>query len=266
MDQLPLVSLITIVYNGEKHIEHTIQSVINQSYKKIEYIIIDGGSKDSTLSIIKKYEKDIAVLVSEKDRGISDAFNKGINLAKGDIIGIINADDWYEPDVVEKVVNGIADSDIVYGDMQLWKAGRKDFLVKGNYAYLENEMSINHPTVFVKATCYKKFGSFDLSYKCAMDYDLMLRFKVNGCKFKYLENVVTNMRWEGFSDAKWMIGCRESLAIKNKYLPHKRTRNYLYFYKHVAAIAIPKFLEKIGLSSIVRAYRSNFSRIRKVYE
>src|SRR5258705_5340519 len=104
MEYTPLVSIITIVYNGEKYIEDSIRSVINQSYKNIEYIIIDGGSSDNTVSIIKKYEKQIAFWISEKDKGISDAFNKGIAKATGEIIGILNSDDWYERDTVAKAV------------------------------------------------------------------------------------------------------------------------------------------------------------------
>lgn len=266
MDQLPLVSIITIVYNGERHIEQAIQSVVNQTYSNIEYIIIDGGSTDNTLSIVRKYEKKISVLVSEKDKGISDAFNKGLRLAQGEIIGIINADDWYEQHAVAEAVKGIQGYDIAFGDLQLWKNGERDFVLKGNYDHLEKEMSVNHPTVFVRTACYKQFGLFDLSYRCAMDYDLMLRFKTNQCSFTYLGLTIANMRWEGFSDTRWMLGCQETLAIKNKYLPQRKARNYSYFYKHVAAIAIPKFLEKIGLKSFVKGYRSRFSKIKKVYE
>ncbi|WP_276485269.1 glycosyltransferase family 2 protein [Paraflavitalea pollutisoli] len=265
MDQLPLVSIVTIVYNGEKYIEHTIKSVLGQTYQHIEYIIVDGGSKDNTLSIVRKYEDKIAVVISEPDKGISDAFNKGIRAATGNIIGIINADDWYEPDAVKNIVEQGSSYDVVFGNLQLWKEGKKDFMIKGNLLFLEKEMSVNHPTVFVKSTCYQQFGTFDLSFRCAMDYDLMLRLKVNGCRFGYVDQVISNMRWEGFSDKRWMLGCRETLAIKNNYLPARKWRNYLYFYKHVIAIALPKFVERIGLGAIVKAYRSRFSRIKKVY-
>jgi glycosyltransferase involved in cell wall biosynthesis len=101
----PLVSIITVVFNGERYLEETIKSVINQTYKNIEYIIIDGGSTDNTLNIIKKYEDKIDYWISEKDKGIYDAINKGIKLSRGELIGIINADDYYEIDVLEKVVS-----------------------------------------------------------------------------------------------------------------------------------------------------------------
>src|ERR1700739_123500 len=117
---LPLVSIITVVYNGSKYIEQTINSVLNQSYKNIEYIIIDGGSTDDTLNIIKRYESKIDYWQSEPDEGIFFAMNKGISLAKGELIGIINADDFYLPGTVKNVVeaDNVYHADIYHGDMQ----------------------------------------------------------------------------------------------------------------------------------------------------
>src|SRR6187399_1640486 len=155
MDNKPLVSIITVAYNADPFIEKTIQSVLSQTYSPIEYIIIDGGSTDNTVNIIKGYSNRIAYWCSEKDNGISDAFNKGLSKATGDIIGIINADDWYENDTVERVVNDFGNSDIVYGDLQIWKGKQKDFIQKGDHSLLTREMTVNHPTVFVKKSCYE---------------------------------------------------------------------------------------------------------------
>ncbi len=265
MEYLPLVSIITIVFNGEKHIEDTIKSVIDQTYHNIEFIIIDGGSTDNTVRIIGKYAHAITSFLSEQDEGISDAFNKGLNLAKGEIIGIINADDWYEKNAIAKAVENIRDSDVVYGDLRLWKDDKPDFIVTADHAYLENEMSVNHPTVFIKKRCYDQFGHFNRDYKCAMDYDLMLRLKINNCRFVYIPEVLANMRWEGFSDANWLLGCKETRMIKNNYLPAARSRNQLYFYKHVLGITVPRFLVKIRMGFLVKLYRSRFARIKKVY-
>ena len=264
MDQ-PLVTIITIVYNGERFIEQALLSVMNQTYQNIEYIIIDGGSTDKTLSIIDKYRAKIPKFISEEDRGISDAFNKGIRMASGSFIGILNADDWYEKRAVEGVV-GVSDSaDVIYGDMNMWNDEKVDFVVKGNHLLLEHEMTLNHPTVFVRKSCYDKFGYFDETYKCAMDYDMLLRLKVNGSRFVYVPKVLANMRWGGFSDARWLVGVKETLSIKNRYLPKKKFLNRLYFYRHVLAIAIPKFLTRIRLHYVVKMYRSRFSKMKKSY-
>lgn len=266
MEYSPLVSIVTIVYNGEKHIEDTIKSVIDQTYRNLEYIIIDGGSTDNTINIIKKFGNSVSSLVSEKDEGISDAFNKGLMRAKGEIIGMINADDWYEKDAVEKAVRNIEDYDIVYGDLRLWKDGGTDFVLKGDHLRLKKEMTINHPTVFARKKCYEQFGLFAKEYKCAMDYDLMLRFLVNNLRFRYIPGVLTNMRWEGLSDSRWLLGCRETLWIKNKHMPGQELQNQLYFYKHVLAIATSKFLQKIKLGFLVKIYRSRFAKVKKIYE
>jgi len=266
MEYAPLVSIITIVYNGEKYIEGTIKSVLDQTYTNIEYIIIDGGSTDGTIDIISKYRKSLAFFLTEKDNGISDAFNKALKRANGDIIGIINADDWYENDAIENVVKQIGDYDIAYGDLHLLENGETDFILKGDHNYLKREMTISHPTVFVKKKCYDQFGLFDETYKCAMDYDLMLRFWVNKCRFKYIPRVLANMRLEGFSSAQWLMGCRETLAIKNNYFADRKFKNELYFFKHVFAIALPRVLKKMRMGFVVKGYRSHISKIKKIYE
>ena len=265
MENSPLVSIVTIVYNGEKYIENAIQSVIDQSYKNIEYIIIDGGSTDNTVSIIKKYQGQITSWISEKDAGISDAFNKGIVRTTGEIIGLLNSDDWYEKDTIAKAVANIEGYDAVYGDLQLWKDNEKDFMVQGNHRLLTREMTVNHPTVFLRKECYRKFGSFDTQYKAAMDYELILRLMINKCKFKYIPEVLANMRWQGNSDKNWFKGCKETLQIKNKYLPQKKLQNSLFFIKHIIGISVPKYLEKVHFHFLVRAYRERFSVQKKIY-
>jgi glycosyltransferase involved in cell wall biosynthesis len=261
----PLISVITVVFNGEKHLEQTIRSVLNQTYARVQYIIIDGGSTDQSLNIIKKYENDIYCWISEKDKGISDAFNKGIALATGEVIGIINADDWYEPSALERVAAEMGDSDICFGDMQLWKNEQKEFIQKGNLDRLRKEMTINHPTIFVKAEMYKTHGGFDLRYRCAMDYDFMLRLVVKKSRFTYIPSVLANMRWGGVSDSSWKRGCRETLEIKNKYLPGHELGHRIYYLKHITAIQSAKTLSLLKLGFITRMYRKFFSPVKKLY-
>lgn len=256
MDKGPLVSIITVVYNGEKYIADCIRSVQRQTYPNIQYIIVDGGSRDNTLRIIEGFRDVVTDVVSEKDEGISDAFNKGVGLARGEIIGMINADDWYANGAIQKAVDAMTGYDVVYGDLQLWRDGQPDFIFHGDHTRLQQEMRINHPTVFIQKACFDQFGLFDKKYKCAMDYDLLLRLFVGKCRFNHVPEVLANMRWDGFSDEKWMLGVRETLEIKNKYLPQRRRLNRLYFYKHVISIGLPKLLQRSGFGFITRLYRS----------
>ena len=117
-----LISVITITKNSQDTVEQTILSVINQNCKNVEHIIVDGGSTDNTLDIIAKYKHDISICISESDEGISDAFNKGISICSGDIVAIINSDDWYEPNVFNKVLEEFSrqDVDIIHGKMKRW--------------------------------------------------------------------------------------------------------------------------------------------------
>lgn len=192
------VSIITVVFNGAQHLQQTIESVLNQSYKNIEYIIIDGGSNDGTIDIIKQYSHRISTWISEPDRGIYDAMNKGIDMATGELIGIINSDDWYEPCAVECVVNNYQEDTILYGLMRnIYNEVPIDI-----YAPFPNmiyKKMIPHSTCFVPAAIYNSYGKFDLKYKSCADYQFFIRLKQVGIKFQLLETVLANFRFGGFS-------------------------------------------------------------------
>lgn len=225
----PLVSLITIVYNGEKHLEKTIQSVLDQSYAHIEYIIIDGGSQDSSVSIIRKYESQLAFWVSEPDKGISDALNKGIKVSKGDLIGFINADDWLEPDAITNVVKSYTPDTIIYGDVTFWVDGTKTCSTKSDHTRLREGMTMAHPAVYVPKKFYDAYGMFNINYKVAMDYDLLLRFYMNKTPFKKINSILVNMNLGGVSDNRWLLGIKEEFHSKNIYF--NKAANLYYFLK-----------------------------------
>lgn len=198
----PLVSIITVCLNSEKYIKQTIESVIKQTYDNIEYIIIDGGSTDRTLDIIRRYEDRIAYWVSEPDEGIYDAMNKGIDLSSGEIIGILNSDDWYEPNTVGKVVDTFlqhSEATLVHGAMVKWSINGK---IAARYSSKEKLspilfMPFNHPTCFVKKDVYLRLGKFDTSFSTASDYDFALRFLKAGEIAIYIDDVLTNFRKSG---------------------------------------------------------------------
>lgn len=204
------ISIITVVLNNSSYIEDCIISVLDQTFKDIEYIIIDGGSTDGTIDIIKKYEKKISKWMSEPDNGTYDAMNKGIKHAKGDIIGFLNADDiYYNDDVLERVVSVLEDSridacyaDLVYVDKQdteqvirYWHSQQfKPGLFKKGWVP-------PHPTFFVKKKIYDHCGGFDLKYKLAADFELMARFleyyKIN---VYYVPEIFVKMRLGGVTN------------------------------------------------------------------
>lgn len=201
----PLISIITVVFNGAKTLEQTIQSVINQSYKNIEYILIDGGSTDGTLDIIKSYQSKISFWLSEPDKGLYDAMNKGISFAKGEIIGLINSDDWYESNAVELVVQSFqkdtskrvfhADKRCVLpsGDSFVRKANTNDFLFK------YHGMILNHPTMFIHKDIYKK-RKYNTNLRSLSDYQFVLSsYLEDKGSFCYIPEVITNYRLGGIS-------------------------------------------------------------------
>ena len=191
----PLISVVTVVYNGEQFLEETILSVINQSYDNVEYIIIDGRSTDGTLNIIKKYEEKIDYWVSEKDSGIYDAMNKGISQCSGEIIGIVNADDFIYKDSLKKIVQIFENKEVMYtyGQVDLiTEDGKKFDTAKSigveNLKYkLFKHMPFLHPTMFVRKKVYKELGLYSLQYKLSADYDFALRVVEHGFKGEILD-------------------------------------------------------------------------------
>src|SRR3972149_6377074 len=206
------ISIITVCLNSEKTIEKAIQSVLSQNYFDVEYIIVDGQSSDKTLTIIDKYKSKISKLVSEKDKGIYFALNKGIDLATGEVIGILHADDFYaDENVLSKVAAKFEEKkcDSMYADLQYMKDDEKVFRnwKSGEYKeglFLKGWMP-PHPTFFIKKTCSDKFGKFNTDFVSAGDYELMLRMiHKNKISVAYLPEVIVKMRVGGKSNASLM--------------------------------------------------------------
>ena len=200
----PLVSIITVVFNGEKYLEQTINSIANQSYQNIEYIIIDGGSTDKTLDIIRQHEVKIDRWISESDRGLYDAMNKGIALATGEIIGILNSDDLYLENAVLEIVKEyqkIQQPCVIYGDMYKFADEyRTVSLHRGDLsdrAFETASILINHPTCFVHRSLYENFGTFNLEYEVGADRELMMRFHSHNVPFIKLDRAIAKFRLGG---------------------------------------------------------------------
>ena len=197
----PLISIITVVYNGIKTIEQTILSVIRQPYQNKEYIIIDGGSTDGTVDTIKRYKSHLAYWISEPDNGIYDAMNKGIAQAQGELIGILNSNDWFE----ENIFNTIAEQFQKTGNNCVIHGILRNFLEEEFYNITGNSIRrlrydmIQHPTCFIPRKLYEKYGEYDTTYKYSADYDLILRFVYDGVKFSFIEKPIVNFRLGGIS-------------------------------------------------------------------
>lgn len=177
------VSIITVCYNSELTIEKTIQSVLHQTYENLEYIIVDGKSTDKTLEIIEQYKPCFGArmkVISESDEGIYDAMNKGIRNASGEVIGILNSDDYYENNTVESIVSALREEpyQILYGMLRILNNGIETKITMPKHENLANEM-ISHPTCFVTRKIYEDFGMFDTNYRSCADHDFMLRMSKN---------------------------------------------------------------------------------------
>ena len=213
-----MISIITVVYNGENTIKDTLDSVCNQTLLPEEYIIVDGLSTDKTMDIVKKYMAKYPFIkcISAKDSGIYDAMNKGIKLAKGDIVGIINSDDWYENNALEKVndMYQIYGTGVYYG-IQRNLINNKEFSLERIGHEFLNEKMIPHPSTFVSKDIYEKFGSFDLKYAFSADLDLLIRFSKQNTPFFKVESIIANFRIGGASSTP--KAAMESIFIRKKY-------------------------------------------------
>ncbi len=202
---LPNISIITVVYNGADYLALTIQSVVNQTYNNIEYILIDGGSTDGTVDIIKNYDNAINYWVSEPDEGIASAMNKGIRASSGDYILFLHADDYLlGNDVIKTVVSYIDDGcDIAAFNIIFQKEEEKiECRPRGFNSWLNFKTGLYHQSVFCSRAIFETLGGFDESYKIAMDYEFWLRAYRQGTKPEIFDYTVTCMRDTGISSKK----------------------------------------------------------------
>lgn len=205
----PLVTIITVCLNSQSTIRETVESVINQTYENIEYIIVDGGSRDKTLDIIREFEDHIWKWISEPDEGMYDAINKGLSLANGDIIGIINSDDYYARDAVGAVVEASLDHpevDVFFGNLNMLSKEDDGSYeeIKGSLEGLSKDMTLNHPTCFLRREAYEG-RAFRTDYRIVADYELMLRLRKEGARFYHIDKPLAFFRYGGVSS----IGTRE---------------------------------------------------------
>jgi len=203
------ISLLTVSYNSESTIKDTIESIRSQDYNTIEYIVVDGNSKDGTVQIIKSYDSVVTKWISEPDKGIYDAMNKAIGLATGEVVGILNSDDFYfDPTIISKVAAAFENQDVdaVFGDLifvdpnNLKKTVRTYSSAKWNPSKFAKGFMPAHPTFFVRRKYYEQFGVFKTDYKIAADYELLIRFLyVNKLRYQYLPITMVKMRRGGVS-------------------------------------------------------------------
>jgi len=259
LTSLPLITVITVVYSGAKYLEDTIKSVINQTYPNVEYIIIDGGSTDGTIDIIKKYEDYIDYWVSEPDKGIYDAMNKGIDLATGQWINFMNAGDrFFNYNTIFFIYQNVkslnSNYDIVYGKVgiinekgeidAIYGLNEKDSLKK-----LKKYMSIPHQSTFYKLEFFKKTGKYDNDFKIAGDYEILLRSYKN-LQIKFLDSILSLMLSNGVSQTQITKVFKEftRAKLKNK---DKIRATYTKIYIYYLVMMIKKII-KILLKILIK--------------
>lgn len=248
------ISIVTISYNSAKTIDKTIKSVITQNYDSMEYIVIDGNSSDGTKEVIRSFSNKIDIFVSEPDKGIADAFNKGISIASGKIIGLINSDDILLPGAVQTIIDFFSenqDIEVIHGDILLYDDDSfiKQIKPSGRWWYPWRLVLFNHPATFVKRSVYENFGGFNLEYRIAMDIEIFLRWRKAGVNIAYLPKPLVNMQAGGISGNHAFQGYKETKKAFIKYGYSPLWVNILYlarFWVHFIAEAQKKWRKLRG--------------------
>jgi glycosyltransferase involved in cell wall biosynthesis len=234
-EELPLISVVTVVYNGAAHLEQAILSVIGQGYGNVEYIIVDGGSTDGTLEIIAKYAERIDCWVSEPDSGIYDAMNKGIALAGGELIGLLNTDDYYEPDALQWVAERYISertAGVYYGNHYLLQ---EDLNLRYKaYPHMKYwiGMCVCHQAMFVHRDVYRSIGTYDLFYNLSADYDFILRSCLGKIPYIALDKFVVNFRNTGSSSDNYLLSIKEAKDIHKKYFSTFSIARVIYLLRY----------------------------------
>jgi glycosyltransferase involved in cell wall biosynthesis len=265
----PEVSIVTAVRNGAATVDRALDSVRAQDAAGIEHVVVDGASTDGTVDALRARGDDIALWISEPDRGISDGFNKGIALSRGKIVGILNSDDWYEPGAVSAVLAAMRASgaQIACGSLQYWERGRRTYLARSDPALLARAMHVGHPTVFVRRDTYRRLGLFRLDFRLAMDYEWLLRASTSGVAFVTLDRCIANMHGGGVGDRRWRDSQREVARARALHIP---AADSAWAYNTYVARAIVRGLVRRGLDAaglgVVRAYHRYASPVKVTSE
>lgn len=246
------VSIVTVCYNSAATIRDTIESVLSQTYPNIEYIVVDGASKDGTMRVVKEYAEKIEKVISEPDEGIYDAMNKGIQAASGDVIGILNSDDYYEdPETIERVVAAFKanpTADVVFGDIVFVAPEQLEKVVRyyGSGRFRAWKLRFGwmppHPATFVKRQAYGAVGLYSTHYRISADYEMFVRLLlVRKCKWIRTDSVLVRMRAGGVSTA----GLRSSIRL-NREIVRACRQNGIYTNLPMVLLKVPfKLLELI---------------------
>jgi glycosyltransferase involved in cell wall biosynthesis len=231
----PLVTVITVAFNSAASIERTISSVAGQTYRLIEYIVIDGGSTDGTVDIIRKWSERISYWHSASDSGISDAFNLGIAASHGKYIAIVNSDDWMSPDQTELLVHALESSGAAFAFGRLAhhaNDGSVLYYMDGDSNYANEILwrmpPINHPTVISRRTSFDAVGLFDTRLRVAMDYDWHLRAELNGLRGEYVAAAIGHMLAGGICEVEWQSGLKEVRDIAVRHTKSRLVPNFYY--------------------------------------
>lgn len=235
-----LVSIITVCYNSADTVRKAIESVLNQTYPNIEYTVVDGLSTDDTVEIARSYEAVFREkgysfrVVSEKDNGIYDAMNKGIRMASGELIGMINSDDWYEPIAVETAVNAYQEDpyDVFYGDINLIRSNGQIIVKRSRLDRFPSSRHWNHPTTFITKKAYDQVGLYK-NEAIYDDFDLILRMRRAGKRIAIRNVVLANFKTGGVSNEKSLKKCFKRIRIRYK---NYRNNGYspLYIFESIA--------------------------------
>jgi glycosyltransferase involved in cell wall biosynthesis len=248
----PVISVITVTYNCKGTIIDAIESVLSQTYPNIEYIIIDGSSSDGTIELIQSFRNKINIFISEPDKGMYDAINKGIRLSTGHIIGILNSDDlFYDDNVIQKVADAFENNEIdaVYGDVQFVDRAKLLKIVRYYSSKHFNPEKFKfgfmpaHPSFYVKREFFGKFGYYKTDYKIAADFELLVRFmNVNHIRCKYMEMPFVSMRPGGISNKSIL-----SNIILNKEIARACKENGIHTnYFNISSKYFTKIFEYFG--------------------
>lgn len=254
-EEKPLVSIVTITLESEKHIAAAVGSVLAQTYPNIEHIVVDGGSTDSTLARINELSPPNLRLIQEKDEGIADAMNKGIRAAQGEFVGILHSDDVYLPHAVERSLERLVTTGASwsYGRMLYVDQEGTNVLEVGrpySAKLMKRFMLPGFSTIFCRRSLYEQIGEFDLRYQLAMDYDLFLRAALREDPI-FIDEILAKMRLGGASSASTgakIQAAYEALEIKQKHLPNRRFTSRIYFLWVASKTLLAGLLETLRVS------------------